>query len=76
MQDNPRSFPKLTAGAERMRRHRRRRRKRLRCFTVELREQEIRAFVQRGLLEEVARSDANAVRKALYRFLETTLTAP
>jgi hypothetical protein len=60
--------------AERMRLHRERRRKGLRCLTVELRETEIDGLISRGLLEQGAKGDARAIRKALYRFLSATLT--
>ena len=56
-----------------MRRHRERRREGLRCVTIELRETEIDTLVQKGLLNIDARSDARAVRKALYQFFDRTL---
>jgi hypothetical protein len=57
-----------------MRRHRQRRAKGLRCLFIELRETEIDALVRRGMLDQGATNDARAIRKALYRFLETVLT--
>lgn len=64
----------LSPAAERMRRHRRRRMKRMRCFMLEIREEEIAALVHRGMLEQGATNDSRAIRKALYRFLNVTLT--
>ena len=61
--------------AERMRLHRERRRQGLRCLMVELRETEIRALVNIGLLRPETRNDLNAVREALYAHLERTLDA-
>jgi hypothetical protein len=40
---------------------------------VELREPEIDVLVQKGVLQADARNDANAVRKALYRYFDSTL---
>jgi hypothetical protein len=60
--------------ARRMRLHRERRRLSLRCHMIELRETEIDALINRGLLETEMRNDTTAVRKALYAHLERTLT--
>jgi hypothetical protein len=62
-----------TAAAERMRLHRERKRAGYRCITIELRATEIEALVQRRLLEREQSSDLNAVRTALYRFLDSTI---
>ena len=59
--------------AERMRRHRQRRRNGLRCLTIELRETEINALVRIGLLNAEARSNRNAILKAIYQFFDNTL---
>jgi hypothetical protein len=59
--------------AERMRRHRNRRRIGLRCLTIELRETEIERLSRKGFLKADARNDPNAVREALYSFLESVL---
>jgi hypothetical protein len=59
--------------AERMRRHRQRKRNSMRCLTIELRETEIETLVRQGLLPPVMRNDPQAVRRALYRFLDYTL---
>ena len=61
------------SAAERMRRHRERRRDGLRCLTIELRETEIQALEQRGLLKPEARNDRNVVLKAFYQFLDHNL---
>ena len=62
-----------TSAAERMRRHRERRREGMRCLWIELRDTEIDALVQRGLLKEETRYDQNAIADALYDHLERTL---
>ncbi len=67
------SSPLRSPGAERMARHRRRRKKGLRCVTVELRETEIDALIQRRRLAPESRGDLLAVRKALYGLFEDTL---
>ena len=59
--------------AERMRRVRQRRRRGLRCVTVELREQEIDALINKGLLRAETRNDAQSVLKALYAIFDRTL---
>ena len=59
--------------AERMRRLRERRRDGMRCLRVELRDTEVDALVQKGLLKAEARSDQNAIADALYDYLERTL---
>ena len=63
----------LSPAAIRMRLHRERRRKGLRCITTELRETEIDAFIQMGLLKAEMRNSPNAVAKALYAHLDRTL---
>jgi hypothetical protein len=56
-----------------MRLSRKRRREGLRCIVVELRITEIDTLIAKGLLEAGAREDRQAVRKALYSFLDETL---
>ena len=63
----------LSSAAQRMRLHRDRRRKGLRCLTVELRATEIEALVAKGLLKPETRNDPNAIRQALYGYLDKTL---
>jgi hypothetical protein len=63
-----------SSAALRMRRHRERRRDGLRCITIELRETEVAELIRRGLLEEGARDSVRAVRKAIYGFLDRTLS--
>ena len=58
--------------AESMRRHRERRRDGLRCLTIELRETEIDDLVRIGLLKAETRNDQNAIREALYEYLDQT----
>ena len=62
-----------TPAAERMRRHRERRRDGMRCLWIELRDTEIDALVQSGLLKAETRNDQNAIADALYEHLERTL---
>lgn len=59
--------------AARMRRHRERRRDGLRCLRIELRETEIDALIQRGMLKSDARNDAKSIIEALYAFFDKTL---
>jgi len=65
------TLPPLTA-AERMRAHRQRRRDGLRCVMIELRDEEINALIGKGMLKADARNDADAIRNALYVYLERT----
>jgi hypothetical protein len=58
-----------------MRRHRQRRRDGLRCLTIELRETEIDALISKQLLRESDRDDPNAINRALYEFLDSSLKA-
>ena len=62
-----------TPAAERMRRHRERRREGMRCLWIELRDTEIDALVQSGLLKAETRNNQNAIADALYDHLERTL---
>ena len=62
-----------TPAAERMRRHRERRRDGMRCLWIELRDTEIDALVQSGLLKAETRNNQNAIADALYDHLERTL---
>jgi hypothetical protein len=50
------------------------RRRGLQCLLVELRETEIDALIRKGLLKAETRHDLLAVRKALYSYLDQTLT--
>ena len=63
----------LSGSAERMRRYRRRRAKGMRCLTIEIRQTELAALVAKGLLSANDQADRNAVRRALYVFLDRTL---
>jgi hypothetical protein len=62
-----------SAAAERVRRHRERRRDRLRCLTIEIRDEEIDALIRKGVLKADTRNDPYAIEMALYEFLERTL---
>jgi hypothetical protein len=59
--------------AERMRRHRERRRGGSRCLNIELRETEIDALIQKGMLKSDTRNDLRAIKEALYAYLDHTL---
>ena len=61
--------------AERMRAHRERRRLGLRCLTVQLFEAEIDVLIGKGFLKADARNAPDAVREALYAFLDGALGA-
>ena len=45
----------------------------MRCLWIELRDTEIDALVQSGLLKAETRNDQNAIADALYEHLERTL---
>jgi hypothetical protein len=64
---------RLSPAAERMRRHRERRRNGMRPLWIELRVTEIDALVMIGLLKVETRNDLNAIREALYEYLDQTL---
>ena len=66
--------PPTTSGAAlRMRRSRERRRDGLRCMTIELRETEVTALIQKGLLRDDTHNELQAVKNAFYGFLDGTL---
>jgi hypothetical protein len=65
-----------TRAAERMRRCRTRRRDGLRCYSLELRDGEIKALVRRGLLLASEQTNRIAVIKAMYEFFDHTLGRP
>ena len=62
-----------SAGAERMARHRKRRRDGLRCLRIEMRETEIDALIELGLLRNDDRQNRNAILSAVYTFFDRTL---
>jgi hypothetical protein len=62
--------------AERMRCSRKRRLGGLRCYILELRDGEIEALVQRGLLSPGEQANRNAVMQAMSAFLDRTLGRP
>ena len=63
-------LPRLSPGAERMRRYRERRRRGLSCIKVQLRRTEVDALIARGLLEAAERKDRSALAAALHRYLD------
>jgi hypothetical protein len=62
-----------SSAAERMRLHRERRRYGMRSLWVELHVTEIDALVRIGFLKVETRNDPNAIREALYGYLDRTL---
>ena len=64
---------KLSPSAERMKIFRERQKDGLRCVTLEIRNEEIDVLIGRGLLNDVARNDKEAIKAALYKHLDTTL---
>ena len=65
-----------TPAAARQMLYRERRRHGLRCTQIEVRQSEIQALIQRGLLRQGAASDPLAVRDAIHRHLDQTLSRP
>jgi hypothetical protein len=63
-------LPRLSSGAQRMRRYRERRRRGLSCVKVQLRRTEVDALIARGLLEPAERKDRSALAAALHRYLD------
>jgi hypothetical protein len=61
--------------AQRMRLHRQRRRDGRRWLSIEVWETEVDALISKGFLKADARNAPDAVRKALYTFLDGTLGA-
>jgi hypothetical protein len=59
--------------AIRMRRSRKRRRDGLRCLRIEMRDTELDALVNQGLLKPDARNNRSALLKAVYEFFEQKL---
>ena len=65
-----------TPAAARQMLYRERRRHGLRCTQIEVRQSEIQALIQRGLLGQEEASDPLAVRDAIHRHLDQTLSRP
>ena len=63
-------LPRLSPGAQRMRRYRERRRRGLSCIKVQLRRSEVEALIACGLLQPAQRQDRNALAAALHRYLD------
>jgi hypothetical protein len=63
-------LPRLSPGAERMRRYRVRRRRGLLCVTIQVRQAEISALIEQALLEPSQRQHPAAVAVALHRYLD------
>ena len=62
--------PSVSAAAERMRRHRARQRNGLRLVQALLRETEIDALIEFGMLEERSRNNPNALTEAVHRLFD------
>lgn len=73
---NDESTAARTRAAARMQRSRDRLAKEMRCYRLELRDEEIAALVRRGLLSPDGRTDRAAVIKTMYAFLDRTLGRP
>jgi len=58
---------------ERMRRSRKRRQDGIRCYTVQLRDQEVGVLIRLGLLSPTERGSRYSVTKALHSFFDETL---
>jgi hypothetical protein len=65
--------PNVSPAAERMRRHSQRKREGLRSLRIELRETDVDALIDAGVLEEGDRDDPNAIINALYLFFDRIL---
>ena len=66
----------MTTSAERMQLHRQRLEQGLRFLTIELRNSEVKELIRRGFTTESAATTPDALRKALYAFLDRHLSAP
>lgn len=64
-----------TPAAERQLLYRKRRRHGLRCIQIEVRQSEIQLLIQRGLLTQNDAADRYAIRDALHRHLDQTLSS-
>jgi hypothetical protein len=69
-------LPRLSPGAQRMRRHRRRRRVRQQCVTVTLEDYQVWALVGCGFLANDHRQDREAVAAALRAYLSEWAMPP
>jgi hypothetical protein len=63
-------LPRLSSGAQRMRRYRERRRRGLSCIKVQLRRSEVEALIACKLLEPTEQEDRRALAAALHRYLD------
>ena len=60
----------------RQRLYRERQKRGLRCVTLEIRNRELAELTRRGLLAAGAQDDREAVRQAMYNFLDQALQGP
>jgi hypothetical protein len=63
-------LPRLSSGAERMRRYRERRQRGLLCIKVQLWRSEVDALIACGLVQPAEREDRRALAEALHRYLD------
>jgi hypothetical protein len=64
------NLPRVSSGAQRMRRYRERRGRGLLCVTIQVRQAEISALIEQALLEPSQRQHPAAVAAALHRYLD------
>jgi hypothetical protein len=64
------NLPRVSSGAQRMRRYRERRRRGLSCIKVQLRRSEVEALIACKLLEPTEREDRRALAAALHQYLD------
>jgi hypothetical protein len=64
------NLPRVSSGAERMRRYRERRRRGLSCIKVQLRRSEVDGLIACKLLEPTEREDRKTLEEALHRYLD------
>ena len=69
-------LPRLSPGAQRMRRHRRRREAGQQCITLTLQEYQVRGLVACGFLDKDQRQNREAVSDALRAYLREWAMPP
>jgi hypothetical protein len=60
--------------SRRQQKYRERRKHGLQCLTLEIRDEEVRELIRRGLLLAAEASDKAVLRQALYKHLDRTLS--
>ena len=69
-------LPRLSSGAQRMRRYRERRQRGLSCIKVQLRRSEVDALIACKLLEPTEREDRRALAPEVHRYLDANHRTP